>query len=72
MISPGVPEPDRALPRERLYRLTISNAVAYTVFTVFAFVCFIYLPLFNGVTGTGVFVPAAHSMAREDAQEAEI
>jgi hypothetical protein len=57
-----------ALPRVLLYRLTVLNLAAYTVFTVFSFVLFVYLPLFNGVVATAAFALALWSMAREDAQ----
>lgn len=60
----------RALPRELLHRLTVFNLVAYAAFTVFAFVFFVYLPLFDGVVGTIMFALAAWLMAREhDGQE---
>ncbi len=54
-----------ALPHALLYRLTVLNAAAMAVFTVFAFVCFVYLPQIGGVTGTILFALAARSMARE-------
>ena len=54
----------RKLPRELFYRLTVINAVAYTVLTVFAFVCWIKAPQLNGVVGTVVFALAALSIAR--------
>ena len=34
----------RKLPRELFYRLTVINALAYAVLTVFAFVCWIEAP----------------------------
>ncbi len=57
-----------ALPRVLLYRLTVLNLMAYAVFTVFSFVFFVYLPLFNGVVATTAFALALWSMAREDAR----
>ncbi len=57
-----------SLPRVLLYRLTVLNLVAYAVFTVFSFVFFVYLPLFNGAVATTAFALALWSMAREDAQ----
>ncbi len=54
-----------ALPRVLLYRLTILNLLAYVAFTVFSFIFFVYLPLFNGVVATTAFGLAALSMARE-------
>jgi hypothetical protein len=53
------------LPHALLYRLTILNAAAMAVFTLFAFVCFISLPQIGGITGTVLFALAARSMARE-------
>ena len=55
----------RKLPRELFYRLSVINAVAYAVLTVFSFVCWIRAPQLNGVVGTIVFALAARSMARE-------
>ena len=54
-----------ALPHALLYRLTIINAAAMAVFTVFAFTCFVRLPQIGGVAGTILFGLAAYSMARE-------
>ena len=54
-----------ALPRVLLYRLTLLNLAAYAVFTVYSFVFFVYLPLFNGVVATTAFGLAALSMVRE-------
>ncbi len=53
------------LPRALFYRLTVLNAAVSAVFSVFAFICFIYPPLLNGVVSTVVFVLAARSIARE-------
>ena len=61
----------RKLPRELFYRLSVINAVAYAVLTVFAFVFWIRAPQLNGVVGTVVFALAAWSMARELAQDAQ-
>ena len=55
----------RKLPRELFYRLTVINALAYAVLTVFAFVCWIKAPQLNGVVGTVVFALAALMLARE-------
>ena len=55
----------RKLPRELFYRLTVINALAYAVLTVFAFVCWIKAPQLNGVVGTVVFTLAACLIARE-------
>ena len=54
----------RKLPRELFYRLTVINASAYAVLTVFAFVCWIKAPQLNGVVGTTAFVLAAVTLAR--------
>ena len=62
----------RALPQVLFYRLTIINAAASVVFSVFAFICFIYPPLLNGVVSTVAFALAARSIAqghRRDARD---
>ena len=55
----------KKLPHALFFRLTVLNAVAYAVFTVFAFLCFVRLPQLNGVGGTVLFTLAAFLMARE-------
>ncbi len=55
----------RKLPRELFYRLSVINALAYAVITVFAFVCWIRAPQLNGVVGTVVFALAAFAIARQ-------
>ena len=55
----------RKLPRELFYRLTVINALAYAVLTVFAFVCWIKAPQLNGVVGTVMFALAALILPRE-------
>lgn len=56
----------RKLPRELFYRLSVINAVAYAVLTVFSFVCWIRAPQLNGVVGTIMFALAARSIGREE------
>ncbi len=60
------------MPRELFYRLTVINALAYAVLTVFAFVCWIKAPQLNGVVGTVAFTLAACLIAREQSGSGQL